>query len=441
MQQTAENRIRQCLEAMELGDSVLEGIRHLVKHPEASQLTMDTIQAVRSIQGVFAADGKGVLAQLSKALLRPLESGTASAAEIPAAKEWYTELERRGMDEMLRLLNAEPELSGDTSSRLFGRLSNNQIGDGRKAGFLYAVSRCCAATLPRQSYHKMLEAFRTNPQVIRITGRDDSGYRCKPAAQHVFEQCPTCGGEGKPYFNACAFLMSTFHPMFEPAKLWMKCASCGNLYTYRFPKPVLETGKEVKKIVPHVTNDCVGTFAAPNLSIWSRILNQLRKYTQGYDILEIGIGSGELIAVALEMGYRIESVEILEEEAQKTADILGADIWCCDFLKFETDKQYSILTMGDVIEHVTDPEAALRKAHKLLRDGGVLWLSTPNYESSFSRLRKFKDAMWCEPWHISYFNYKGLRVLLEKCGFEVREYAVSNRYNGSMELILTKRQG
>jgi len=27
-----------------------------------------------------------------------------------------------------------------------------------------------------------------------------------------------------------------------------------------------------------------------------------------------------------------------------------------------------------------------------------------------------------------------------RCGFTIREYNVSNRYNGSMELVLTKRQ-
>ena len=95
--------------------------------------------------------------------------------------------------------------------------------------------------------------------------------------------------------------------------------------------------------------------------------------------------------------------------------------------------------MGDVIEHVTDPEAALKNAYRLLDDDGVLWLSTPNFESSFTRMKKFTDAMWLEPSHISYFNYNGLEALLEKCGFTVREYAVSNRYNGSMELIITKK--
>ena len=99
---------------------------------------------------------------------------------------------------------------------------------------------------------------------------------------------------------------------------------------------------------------------------------------------------------------------------------------------------YSVITMGDVIEHVTDPEKALRKAHELLADDGVLWISTPNFKSSFSLLRKFKDVMWSIANHITYFSYDGMKALAEKCGFKVVDYKVSDHYNGSMELILVK---
>ena len=94
--------------------------------------------------------------------------------------------------------------------------------------------------------------------------------------------------------------------------------------------------------------------------------------------------------------------------------------------------------MGDVIEHVKDPTKALQKAAEMLNDDGILWISTPNYESSFSRLKKFTDAMWCEKNHITYFSYITFSALLENCGFEILEYNVSERYNGSMELFVRK---
>jgi len=54
-------------------------------------------------------------------------------------------------------------------------------------------------------------------------------------------------------------------------------------------------------------------------------------------------------------------------------------------------------------------------------------------------MRKFSDAMWNQRNHFTYFSYEGLKPFLDKVGFEVKRYDVSNRYNGSMELILQKK--
>lgn len=268
-----------------------------------------------------------------------------------------------------------------------------------------------------------------------------SQYKYTPSPQRVFDKCPICGGKGEPYHCSFSYRMAHFDNPFEPFKLWMKCESCHNLYTKRFPEEFLAQSDHQKEITPGENSETAVSNIANGgkLSIWSDILNKLKEFSDKKSLLEVGIGNGELLSVALEMGYDANAVEIVEESAQKVSDILGIPIHCGDFLTFETEKTYSIIIMGDVIEHVTDPEAALRKAHELLEDDGVLWLSTPNFESSFTRLKKFTDAMWLEPYHISYFNYSGLSVLLEKCGFSVREYKVSNRYNGSMELIITKK--
>lgn len=235
--------------------------------------------------------------------------------------------------------------------------------------------------------------------------------------------------------------MADFDYPFEPFKLWMKCESCSNIYTERFPEDFLSLSTHQKDIIPDENNEAAVSdiSSGHTLSIWSDILNKLKIFNSKKALLEVGIGNGELLSVALEMGYDVNAVEIVEESAQRVSNILGIPIHCGDFLCFNTDKTYPIIIMGDVIEHVTDPEAALKKAYDLLDADGVLWLSTPNFESSFTRLRKFTDPMWLEPYHITYFNCDGLSALLEKCGFSVREYAVSNRYNGSMELIVTKR--
>ena len=51
----------------------------------------------------------------------------------------------------------------------------------------------------------------------------------------------------------------------------------------------------------------------------------------------------------------------------------------------------------------------------------------------------FNDPMWNQMNHFTYFSFNGLKPILDKIGFDVRRYDISQRYSGSMELILQKR--
>lgn len=308
------------------------------------------------------------------------------------------------------------------------------------AAFVFEFCDKCAFSSPMQSYRHSLDVLRKNPTIIHGYFNFHPDYIYRDSEQKVFDKCPICGQKGNPFYRATSFKMSHFGYPHLPFKLWMKCEKCENLYTYEYPEEllnccVLNDFVFLKSNNAYIAADRI---IAGNLAIWSGILNKLSSYTKGKNILEVGIGNGELLAVALEMNYKVEAVEIVTSTAKKYSVILGIPIWNGDFLNYETDKSYDVIIMGDVIEHVTDPYKALLKAYNLLKSDGVLWLSTPNFESSFSRLIKFYDPMWCEPSHISYFSYTGLEKLIKNSGFEVKEYLVSNRYKGSMELILKK---
>lgn len=266
------------------------------------------------------------------------------------------------------------------------------------------------------------------------------GYIFKPEEKQVeFTACPICGcNESTAYNTAFSFLMEDFNNPFLPHKLWMECGNCKDMYSRFMPEFYCTTQDGQKLINPQENEKVIFKPSSKNLNIWSNILNTATKQHGRKTVLEVGIGHGELIAVALEMGYQVDAVELEEEVAQRVATCLNMPIWCCDFLKFETEKKYSTIIMGDVIEHVLDPIKALEKAYDLLEDDGILWLSTPNYKSSYSRLQGDEYVMWKEPYHLTFFSYDGLEVLLKKVGFELEEYTVSDRYLGCMELFLKK---
>ncbi len=305
---------------------------------------------------------------------------------------------------------------------------------------LFTACEKSALSAPLESFQYTMRLFEEQPGLL--SGKDSyhPGYVYRPSEQVTFEKCPICGGEGKPFYRVLAYRMSDFSYPDLPVKLWLRCDRCEDLYTWKFPVGYLtscgQPGVRYPRAEKYLT--AMQPTSGGSLAVWSDILAKLHGYTKGNTLLEVGIGHGELLAVALEMGYDVSAVEINENCAQDVADTLAIPIWAGDFLNYEAGRKFHVITMGDVIEHVTCPKDALRKVYEILEDDGVLWLSTPNYESSFSRMLKYKDPMWMEPHHVSYFSRRGLEALARECGFTVREYNVSKRYNGSMELVLTK---
>lgn len=311
---------------------------------------------------------------------------------------------------------------------------SSRDNDNTAVAHYFAVRRIARQDAKR-CYDLSIEDYKMYPDLLkRVFSNSTYVYNESLICDEIYNECPICGGNDSEYFY-CANQAALNRKSFSPAKLWMKCKSCGNLYAYNFP---MQKNGEINGHYTRKNSD--GLLEPRNLlNIYSNIFNHIREINNGRKYLEVGIGCGEMLAVALEMGYDVSAVEICKEDCENVSGALGVDIKWCDFLKYETSDKYDVIIMGDVLEHVGKPIDALKKAYNMLDNGGVLWLSTPNYESAFSRMRKFADPMWNQANHFTYFSYNGIKPFLDDLGFEVKRYDVSNRYNGSMELFLQKK--
>ena len=82
---------------------------------------------------------------------------------------------------------------------------------------------------------------------------------------------------------------------------------------------------------------------------------------------------------------------------------------------------------GDVIEHVADPAAELRKSYQLLRPGGWLALHTMNIDSVTARLLG-RRWPWLMDMHLYYFSQKTLAAMLQDSGYELVWSGTQGRY-------------
>ncbi len=92
---------------------------------------------------------------------------------------------------------------------------------------------------------------------------------------------------------------------------------------------------------------------------------------------------------------------------------------------FQTDRKFDLINCGDMIEHLHDPWAALRRFSELLHPDGFLILSLPNaahwtiiYDLLLGRFEYIPVGIQCIG-HIRWFTEEGIKQDLLESGFEI----------------------
>ena len=81
------------------------------------------------------------------------------------------------------------------------------------------------------------------------------------------------------------------------------------------------------------------------------------------------------------------------------------------------DHSLDAVTMWHSLEHVPDPAATLALARRLLRPGGVLYVSVPNLDALHADLGGQGWSYADIPHHVTHFTPEGLAVALQRAGF------------------------
>jgi len=136
-------------------------------------------------------------------------------------------------------------------------------------------------------------------------------------------------------------------------------------------------------------------------------------------MLEIGIGAGFFLKAAQRAGWRVHGIEISNEAALFAHGRLGLDVvkMPAEQLGLASDG-FDVVVMFEVVEHLFEPRRVLEDVHRVLRPGGILMLSTPNFDA-FSRFALGSSWAVLSPGeHLYYFTRRTLQAILKTAGFQ-----------------------
>jgi SAM-dependent methyltransferase len=147
----------------------------------------------------------------------------------------------------------------------------------------------------------------------------------------------------------------------------------------------------------------------------------------GGRLLEVGCACGFLLVAARERGYSVQGVEMSVWASDYARRELGLDVvtGALDSVDLPA-ASYDVVILADVIEHLSDPRATVRRLHELLRPGGRILVLTPDIGALAARLAGTRWWTLLDD-HYFYFSRRTLGRLLESEGYAVEQMRAHGR--------------
>ena len=159
--------------------------------------------------------------------------------------------------------------------------------------------------------------------------------------------------------------------------------------------------------------------AAVRIRNAERFLQLLPPPETGATLLDVGCAYGFLLVAARNLGYEPRGVEISEAAAAYARGTYDLDVLTGSIEDTRlAPESVDVVTLADVIEHLTAPAAVVDRIHGLLKPGGRLLILTPDLESLAARaLGRHWWALLDD--HYFYFSRYTLPRFLARHGFAV----------------------
>lgn len=225
--------------------------------------------------------------------------------------------------------------------------------------------------------------------------------------------CPICNAPTAP------LLVKRGHPL-------ARCTSCDLIMMDPQPTPEYLTHLYSPEAGYH--SEYSDSFIAKQREQFLLRINATKKLAseslKPIRVLDIGAANGLFLDCAKEHGWKTEGIEMNGANAdfcRKNGHVMTTG----SFDTYEAaPESFSVIHMGDVIEHMLDPRDAVKKSHRILAQKGILIMATPNASSFFAKvslpIARLLHIDWphaLPPAHTFQFSYDNLTHMLKQEGF------------------------
>ncbi len=223
---------------------------------------------------------------------------------------------------------------------------------------------------------------------------------------HQSQACPICG------------MAAHLYCLKVPAR-YFHCEACGTMFQSPMPS--------IAEMLDYVNSEYSG--GAYDAYVQARALKrltfiprarQIRERARGTRLLDVGASCGYFVEAALEQGFDAYGVELSPVAVRAAPTSIRRRLAVRDANQFQGGgaEPFDVVTAFDILEHTLDPLRFLMDLRGILREGGLLVITTPDTGHVLRSVMRRSWPMLQPSQHTVLFSRRSLRLALSMAGYQ-----------------------
>jgi 2-polyprenyl-3-methyl-5-hydroxy-6-metoxy-1,4-benzoquinol methylase len=139
-------------------------------------------------------------------------------------------------------------------------------------------------------------------------------------------------------------------------------------------------------------------------------------------LLDVGSGTGSFLNEMRSHGWQVTGIEPDKGARAVAKKLYGIYLTEEKDLYDLPSKNFDVITLWHVLEHVHDLHGHIQQLRSLLRDEGTIIIAVPNYTSKDASVYQEFWAAYDVPRHLYHFSPQSMKILMDKHGLKIKEH-------------------
>ena len=212
--------------------------------------------------------------------------------------------------------------------------------------------------------------------------------------QRKLTECPICENKDLTYLKGYQ-------------KLYLfKCTKCNFVFDQRVP-----SSQELNDYYSLYSYSDLKPVSPQTLNSFNKLLDFFEQYRDIGNILDLGCGQGDFLVEARKRNWNVYGSEY-SSSATDLCEKRGITMHKGDLIKnIFGNIKFDVITSFEVIEHINNPNDFMSVVNHKLQEKGLVYCTTPNFNSLLRYFEKDRFKMIVYPIHISFYTKASIKYL------------------------------